>query len=177
MICATRKRLSGPRILEAREDNGLASPALVSCRGTRLWQFSVVCPAEIRLSLPQWSQRHTISKAPLCYVPWKGSSPLGAESNNGEQDHMHELPDFFQSVGGPHTEPTHNKLVGMALYVPAAVHCMEWASSLWVASSGADIDPICTNTKRAYILKSHYLHQTFGRCISFFWSGGIIFSV
>ena len=44
--------------------------------------------------------------------------------------------------------------VGIALYGPAAVHCEAWASSLRVASSGAEMDPVYPSTDKVYILKS-----------------------
>ena len=46
-------------------------------------------------------------------------------------------------------EPTHSKLVGMALYGTAVVHCKARASALRVASCGADMDPERNNTERA----------------------------
>ena len=37
---------------------------------------------------------------------------------------------------------------------PAVVHCSAWCSSLRIASSGADMDPMCPSTDKAYTLKS-----------------------
>ena len=52
-----------------------------------------------------------------------------------------------------HTEPTRSWSVGIALY-GAVVHSKAWASSLRVASSGADMDPKYPSADNAYILKS-----------------------
>ena len=57
----------------------------------------------------------------------------------------------------PNVEPTRSRSVGIALQGPAVVHCKAWASSLRVASSGADMDPEYPSTDKAYTSKSHSL--------------------
>ena len=67
----------------------------------------------------------------------------------------------------PHTEPTRNKLVGIAIYGPALLHCRACASSLRVASFDADMDPIYTQYRRGMDLKiAKPLHETLGGCIN-----------
>ena len=60
----------------------------------------------------------------------------------------------------------------MALYGPAVVLCEAWASSLRVASFGADMNPIYPSTDKAYILKSHNLSSRLLVDSLIFWFSG-----
>ena len=54
-----------------------------------------------------------------------------------------------RSIPRPHTDPARWRSVGVALEGPAVVHCSAWASSLRVASSGADLDPMYPSADKA----------------------------
>ena len=156
-----RKRLAGPRILEARKDiNSAESCFRVSSRSKAVAPFFF-------LAVRRVINFDTVIQATYNFVRIHGVMdhgrvqifhPLGAESINVRHDLFRELLDFSKPLATvpeleavlyraarlgvwipsmlgpkPHTEPTRNKLVGTALYGPAMVHCEAWASSSRVA--------------------------------------------
>ena len=120
-----------------------------SCR----WESQQFCqhdPGDMQIRRPPWfcvpSRYARISPS----IPEKKRKWV-----HGRIDELHEFSQGRCRVcPRPHIEPTFRRSVGIALYGPAVVHSKAWASSLRVASSGADMDPTNPSTDKAYILKS-----------------------
>ena len=167
-ISAMWKRLTCPRFLETRKEIGSAKSCACSLSRSKAVATFCLLYCGAPSSLPLRSKHHTILNASTMLRAMDRNKNVSSHSEmrtNGSKiiptsflnlltvsvecvrtgRYSKSRPrrwwNEYQASPKPQMETTHKKLVGMALYGPAVVHCKAWASALRVALSAAHMNP------------------------------------